>query len=63
MTDFTKQSPNPSTTSIEKIKQFARECTALAQNTPNAPDIFAQLETFNATLAKTTPQNPYSIFI
>lgn len=46
MTDFTKQSPNPSTTSIEKIKQFARECTALAQNTPNAPDIFAQLANF-----------------
>lgn len=46
MTDFTKQASSPSTTSIEKIKQFARECTYLAQNTPNAPDIFAQLANF-----------------
>lgn len=43
MIDSTLSSSQPNSTVLEQLKQFARECTYLAQNTPNAPDIFAQL--------------------
>lgn len=44
MIDSTSQhSSQPRSTTLEQLKQFARECTYLAQNMPNAPDIFAQL--------------------
>lgn len=46
MIDSTLSSSQPNSTVLEHLKQFARECTALAQNTPNTPDIFAQLANF-----------------
>lgn len=64
MIDSTSQhSSQPRSTTLEQLKQFARECTYLAQNTPNAHDIFAQLANFqrNTCYNNATKSLPYFI--
>ena len=43
MTDFTQERSQPNATSIEKIKQFARECTKLATIHSDSSLILTQL--------------------
>lgn len=45
MTDSTPSSSQPSATMLEHLRTFARECTALAQLTSDAPFLFKQMTT------------------